>query len=62
MEKLTGRLVNNNQMEKMSLKEVIDYFQIYFNDTASVILTAVKETICIIRKDYKTEINITLSE
>ena len=44
-------------MVQMTLKEFIDHFQQDLNDPAST-LVATKESICIIKEENETEINV----
>ena len=57
MKKLKERLLKDNQKTQMTLKEFIDYFQKDLTDPASTLI-ATEETMCIMKEEYDTEINI----
>ena len=59
MKKLRERFLKDNQEAQMTLKEFIDYFQQGLNDPAST-LTAIEETIRIMKEEHNTEINISI--
>ena len=61
MKKLKERLLKDNQGAKMTLKEFIDYFQQGLNDPASMLM-AIEETMCIMKEEHNTEINIPIGE
>ena len=57
MKKLKDRFLKDNKLVQMTLKEFMDYFQQDLNDPASI-LTAIEETIRIMKEEPNTEINI----
>ena len=57
MKKLKDRFLKDNRLVQMTLKEFMDYFQQDLNDPASI-LTAIEETIRIMKEEPNTEINI----
>ena len=59
MEKLKERLLKDNQEAQMTLKEFIDYFQQGLNDPASMLM-AIEETMCIMKEEHNTEINMSI--
>ena len=59
VKKLKDRLLKDNKMVQMTLKESIDYFQQDLNDSGSI-LTAMEETICVMKEEHNTEINISI--
>ena len=59
MKKLKERFLKDNQEAQMPLKEFIDYFQQDLNDPASTV-TAIEETIRIMKEEQNTEINISI--
>ena len=61
MKKLKEKLLKNNQEAQMTLKEFMEYFQLELNDPAST-LTAIEETMRIMKEDNNTEINISIRE
>ena len=59
-EKTKGQAFEDNQIVQMTLKEFIDYFQQDLNDQTSI-LTAIEETIRIMKEEHNTEINISMT-
>ena len=59
MKKIKERFLKDNQEAQMALKEFIDYFQQDLNDPASA-LTAIEETMHIMKEEHNTEINISI--
>ena len=59
MKKLRERLLKDNQMAQITLKEFIDYFQQDLNDLASTLI-AIEQTMRIMKEEQNTEINITI--
>ena len=59
MRKLKGRLLKDNQKTQMALKEFTDYLQQDLNNPGST-LTAVEETMRIMKEEHNTEINISI--
>ena len=57
MKKLKKKLLKDNQEAQITLKEFIEYFQQGLNDPASI-LTAIEETMRIMKEEHNTEINI----
>lgn len=56
---LKNWLLKHNQMVQVTLKEFIDYFQQYLNNSASA-LTAIEETTRIMREEHKIKISISI--
>ena len=59
MKKLRERLLKDNQMAQITLKEFIDYFQQDLNDPASTLI-AIEEAMRIMKDEQNTEINISI--
>ena len=59
MKKLRERLLKDNQMAQITLKEFIDYFQQDLNDLASTLI-AIEQTMRIMKEEQNTEVNITI--
>ena len=59
MKKLRERLLKDNQMAQITLKEFIGYFQQDLNDLASTLI-AIEQTMRIMKEEQNTEINITI--
>ena len=59
MKKLKERPLKDNQEMQMTLKELIDSFQQGLNDPASI-LTAIEETMGIMKEEHNTKINISI--
>ena len=59
MKKLRERFLKDNQEAQITLKEFIEYFQQGPNDPAST-LTAIEETMRIMKEEHNTEINISI--
>lgn len=57
MEKLKDRLLRDNQMLQITLKEFIGYFQQDLNDSAAILI-AIEETKCIMKKRHIIEMNM----
>ena len=56
---LKDRVLKDNQILRMTLKEVIDYFQQDSNDSASILI-AIEETMRIVKEERNTEINVSI--
>ena len=61
MKRLKGKLLKDNQISQMTLKEFIEYFQQDLNDPTSTLI-AIEETMCIMKEEHNTEINISVRE
>ena len=59
MKRLRERFLKDNQESQMTLKEFIDYFQQDLDDPAPTLM-AIEETICIMKGEHNTEINISI--
>ena len=59
IKKLRERLLKDNQMAQITLKEFIDYFQQDLNDLVSTLI-AIEQTMRIMKEEQNTEINITI--
>ena len=59
MKKLKERLLKDNQEARMTLKELIDYFQQNLNDPASMLM-AIEETMRFMKEEHNTERNISI--
>ena len=59
MKKLKERLLKDNQEARMTLKELIDYFQQNLNDPASMLM-AIEETMRFKKEEHNTERNISI--
>ena len=59
MKKLKKRLLKDNQEARMTLKELIDYFQQNLNDPASMLM-AIEETMRFMKEEHNTERNISI--
>ena len=57
MKKLKEKLLKNNQEAQMTLRGFMEYFQQDLTDPA-FILIAIEETMCIMKENHNTEINI----
>ena len=57
MKNLKEKLLKNNQEAQMTLRGFMEYFQQDLTDPA-FILIAIEETMCIMKEDHNTEINI----
>ena len=57
MKKLKEKLLKNNQEAQMTLRGFMEYFQQDLTDPASILI-AIEETMCIMKEDHNTEINI----
>ena len=58
-EKLKDRLLKDNKVMQMTLKEFVDYFQQDLSDPASILI-AIEETMRIMKEERNTEINISI--
>ena len=59
MKKLKEKLLKDNQEAQMTLKEFLEYFQQDPNDPSSILMT-IEETMCIMKEEHNTEINISI--
>ena len=61
MKRLKEKLLKDNQISQMTLKEFIEYFQQDLNDPTSTLI-AIEEAMCIMKEEHNTEINISVRE
>ena len=53
------KLLKDNQEAQMTLKEFIDFFQQSLDDPASTLM-ATEKTMCIMKEQHNTEINVSI--